>query len=80
MLYSYKGKAKNLLNDLQNFINNGNKNIVPCETKILENFGNSLKSLGVKNFEIYTDLEGVKRLKYEIGGKVFIVSIEELYN
>lgn len=80
MLYSYKGKAKNLLNDLQDFINNGNKNIVPCETKILENFGNSLKSLGVKNFEIYTDLEGVKRLKYEIGGKVFIVSIEELYN
>lgn len=80
MLYSYKGKAKNLLNDLQDFINNGNKNIVPCETKILENFGNSLKSLGVKSFEIYTDLEGVKRLKYEIGGKVFIVSIEELYN
>lgn len=80
MLYSFKGKAKDLLNDLQNFINNGNKNIVPCETKILENFGNSLKSLGVKNFEIYTDLEGVKRLKYEIGGKVFIVSIEELYN
>ncbi len=80
MLYSYKGKAKNLLNDLQDFINNGNKNIVPCETKILENFGNSLKSLGVKKFEIYTDLEGVKRLKYEIGGKVFIVSIEELYN
>lgn len=80
MLYSFKGKAKDLLNDLQNFINNRNKNIVPCETKILENFGNSLKSLGVKNFEIYTDLEGVKRLKYEIGGKVFIVSIEELYN
>lgn len=80
MVYSFKGKAKDLLNDLQDFINNGNKNIVPCETKILENFGNSLKSLGVKNFEIYTDLEGVKRLKYEIGGKVFIVSIEELYN
>lgn len=80
MLYSYKGKAKDLLKDLQDFINNGNKNIVPCETKILEIFGNSLKSLGVKKFEIYTDLEGVKRLKYEFGGKVFIVSIEELYN
>lgn len=80
MFYSFKGKAKDLLKDLQDFINNGNKNIVPCETKILENFGNSLKSLGVKKFEIYTDLEGVKRLKYEIGGKVFIVSIEKLYN
>lgn len=80
MVYSFKGKAKDLLNDLQDFINNGNKNIVPCETKVLENFGNSLKSLGVKNFEIYTDLEGMKRLKYEVGGKVFIVSIEELYN
>lgn len=80
MVYSFKGKAKDLLNDLQDFINNGNKNIVPCETKVLEIFGSSLKSLGVKNFEIYTDLEGVKRLKYEIGGKVFIVSIEELYN
>lgn len=76
MVYLFKGKAKDLLNDL----NNNKQNNVPCETLILEKIGNLLKILGAKNVEIYKDLEGIKRLKYEIGGKVFIVSIEELYN
>lgn len=76
MVYLFKGKAKDLLNDL----NNNKQNNVPCETLVLEKIGNLLQSLGAKNVEIYRDLEGVKRLKYSLKNKTFIVSIDELYN
>lgn len=76
MVYLFKGKAKDLLNDL----NNNKQNNVPCETLVLEKIGNLLQSLGAKNVEIYKDLEGVKRLKYSLKNKTFIVSIDELYN
>lgn len=76
MVYLFKGKAKDLLNDL----NNNTQNNVPCETLVLEKIGNLLQSLGAKNVEIYKDLEGVKRLKYSLKNKTFIVSIDELYN
>ena len=76
MVYLFKGKAKDLLNDL----NNNKQNNVPCETLVLEKIGNLLQSLGAKNVEIYKDLEGVKRLKYSLKNKTFIISIEELYN
>lgn len=76
MVYLFKGKAKDLLNDL----NNNKQNNVPCETLVLEKIGNLLQSLGAKNVEIYKDLEGVKRLKYFLENKTFIISIDELYN
>lgn len=76
MVYLFKGKAKDLLNDL----NNNKQNNVPCETLVLEKIGNLLQSLGAKNVEIYKDLEGVKRLKYSLKNKTFIISIDELYN
>lgn len=76
MVYLFKGKVKDLLNDL----NNNKQNDVPCETLILEKIGNLLQSLGAKNVEIYKDLEGIKRLKYSLENKTFIISIEELYN
>lgn len=76
MVYLFKGKVKDLLNDL----NNNKQNNVPCETLVLEKIGNLLQSLGAKNVEIYKDLEGVKRLKYSLKNKTFIVSIDELYN
>lgn len=76
MVYLFKGKAKDLLNDL----NNNKQNNVPCETLVLEKIGNLLQSLGAKNVEIYKDLEGIKRLKYSLKNKTFIVSIDELYN
>ena len=76
MVYLFKGKAKDLLNDL----NNNTQNNVPCETLVLEKIGNLLQSLGAKNVEIYKDLEGVKRLKYSLENKTFIISIDELYN
>lgn len=76
MVYLFKGKAKDLLNDL----NNNKQNNVPCETLVLEKIGNLLKILGAKNVEIYKDLEGIKRLKYSLENKTFIISIEELYN
>lgn len=75
MVYLFKGKVKDLLNDLNN-----KQNDVPCETLVLEKIGNLLQSLGAKNVEIYKDLEGVKRLKYSLKNKTFIVSIDELYN
>lgn len=76
MVYLFKGKVKDLLNDL----NNNKQNDVPCETLVLEKIGNLLQSLGAKNVEIYKDLEGIKRLKYSLKNKTFIVSIDELYN
>lgn len=76
MVYLFKGKAKDLLNDL----NNNKQNNVPCETLVLEKIGNLLQSLGAKNVEIYKDLEGIKRLKYSLENKTFIISIDELYN
>lgn len=76
MVYLFKGKAKDLLNDL----NNNKQNNVPCETLVLEKIGNLLQSLGAKNVEIYKDLEGVKRLKYSLKNKTFIISVDELYN
>lgn len=76
MVYLFKGKAKDLLNDL----NNNKQNNVPCETLVLEKIGNLLHSLGAKNVEIYKDLEGVKRLKYSLKNRTFIISIDELYN
>ena len=76
MVYLFKGKAKDLLNDL----NNNKQNNVPCETLVLEKIGNLLQSLGAKNVEIYRDLEGVKRLKYSLKNKTFIISVDELYN
>ena len=75
MVYLFKGKVKDLLNDLNN-----KQTDVPCETLVLEKIGNLLQSLGAKNVEIYKDLEGVKRLKYSLENKTFIISIEELYN
>lgn len=75
MVYLFKGKAKDLLNDLNN-----KQNDVPCETLVLEKIGNLLQSLGAKNVEIYRDLEGIKRLKYSLENKTFIISIDELYN
>ena len=76
MVYLFKGKAKDLLNDL----NNNKQNNVPCETLVLEKIENLLQSLGAKNVEIYKDLEGIKRLKYSLENKTFIISIDELYN
>ena len=74
MVYLFKGKAKDLLNDLNN-----KQNDVPCEILILEKIGNLLQSLGAKNVEIYKDLEGKTRLKYSLENKTFIISIDELY-
>ena len=74
MVYLFKGKVKDLLNDLNN-----KQTDVPCETLVLEKIGNLLQSLGAKNVEIYKDLEGKTRLKYSLENKTFIISIDELY-
>lgn len=80
MLYSYSGKAGNLLDNLQNFMeNDGNSTEVPQRT-ILEKFGNSIKSLGAKNIEIYENLEGELVLSYTLNEKKYVVSILEIDN
>ena len=78
MLYSFKGKAKDLLQDIQDKMeNNGNQ--IPTNKAILEKFGNLVKSLGAKNVSVYKDLEGIDRLKYYFSDKCFVVGIEQLY-
>lgn len=78
MLYSYSGKAGNLLDNLQNFMGNtGNSTEVPRKT-ILENFGNSIKSLGATNIKIYENLEGELVLSYILNDKKYVVSILEV--
>lgn len=78
MLYSFKGKAKDLLQDIQDKMeNNGNQ--IPTNKSILEKFGNLVKSLGATNVSVYKDLEGTDRLKYYFSDKCFVVGIEQLY-
>lgn len=78
MLYSFKGKAKDLLQDIQDKMENNN-NQIPTNKSILEKFGNLVKSLGATNVSVYKDLEGIDRLKYYFSDKCFVVGIEQLY-
>lgn len=78
MLYSFKGKAKDLLQDIQDKMENNGIQI-PANKSILEKFGNLVKSLGAKNVSVYKDLEGIDRLKYYFNDKCFVVGIEQVY-
>lgn len=72
MIYCFKGKSKNLLNDLHDFQNvNNNVNNVPCET--FNNFKNILENNGVDIIYYNNNI-----MVCSLNNKKFKVTITEL--
>lgn len=72
MIYCFKGKSKNLLNDLHDFQDvNKNVNNVPCET--FNNFKNILENNGVDIIYYNNDI-----MVCSLNNKKFKVTITEL--
>ena len=72
MIYCFKGKSKNLLNDLHDFQDvNKNVNNVPCET--FNNFKNILENNGVNIIYYNNDI-----MVCSLNNKKFKVAITKL--
>ena len=73
MIYCFKGKSKNLLNDLQNFNNQNFQNVnnVPCGT--FNDFKNILENNGVDIIYYNNDI-----MICSLNNKKFKVTITEL--
>lgn len=72
LVYCFKGKSKNLLNDLHDFQDvNKNVNNVPCET--FNNFKNILENNGVDIIYYNNDI-----MVCSLNNKKFKVTITEL--
>lgn len=73
ILYCFKGKSKNLLNDLHDFQNVNNKNVnnVPCGT--YNDFKNILENNGVNIIYYNNDI-----MVCSLNNKKFKVTITEL--
>lgn len=72
LVYCFKGKSKNLLNDLHDFQNvNKNVNNVPCET--YNDFKNILENNGVNIIYYNNDI-----MVCSLNNKKFKVTITEL--